>query len=411
MIVLENARLFDGTSDNLREGISVAVEGDTIREVSDRFIKSDDARRIDVGGRTLMPGLIDLHIHAYTCGFSVEQMTWGRAYQTAHAAKMLGHALDCGFTSVRDTGGADWSLAKALSDGLIRGPRFFYVGKVISMTGGHGDVRPMSHEGHSHGAICNCAQTPDFSVIADGVDQCIVAAREQFRRGAHAIKIAAGGGALTPTDPIWMNQYREDEIRAIVEESARRRSYVCAHINTADGIRRCAEFGVRSIEHGHGIDDETAAFVAKQGAYIVPTLAIVFAMKDVGGELGASEETLKKLQFHFDGAFAGLESMRKAGVRLGFGTDLLGKTYVRQCTEFTLRREVFSPIEILHQATSMGAEILQMKGKLGCVAPDALADLIVVDGDPTKDIGLLAQNGRALSLIMRNGEMVKNELD
>jgi len=410
MVVLENARLFDGTSDTLREGISVAVEGRLIKEVSDRSIKSDNARRIDLGGRTLMPGLIDLHIHAYICGInSRETEMAGRAYQAAFAAKMLGHALDCGFTTLRDIGGGDWSLARAISTGLIRGPRFFYVGKMLSMTGGHGDSRPASDEGYSHEG-CNCGQINSLKVIADGVDECIAATREQFRRGAHAIKIMAGGGAFSPTDPIWLNQYREDEIRAIVEECRQRRSYVRAHVSTADGIRRCVEFGVRCIEHGHFMDEETAAYVAKQGAYVVPTLAIIYAMSEIRHELGVSDEMLEKLDYHVKGAFAGLEQMRKAGISVGFGTDLLGKTYVRHCTEFTLRREVFTPVEILRQATSVGAEILQMKGKLGCVAPDAFADLIVVNGDPTKDIGLLAQDGRALSLIMRNGELVKNEL-
>jgi imidazolonepropionase-like amidohydrolase len=413
IVILENARLFDGTSENLREGVSVAVEGEVIKEVSNRAIKGPNARRIDLAGRTLMPGLIDLHIHAYICGFnSRESSGSGRAYQAAFAAKMLGHSLDCGFTTLRDIGGGDWSLARALSAGLIRGPRFFYVGKMLSMTGGHGDSRPMSVEGHSPGAeICNCGQVHSLTVIADGVDQCIQAAREQFRRGAHAIKIMAGGGALSPADPLWMNQYREDEIRAIVEECRQRRTYVSAHVSTADGIRRCVEFGVRCIEHGHFIDDETAAYVVERGAYVVPTLAVIYAMSDIRDELGISDEMLEKLDYHAKEAYGGLERMRKAGISVGFGTDLLGKTYVRQCTEFTLRREVFTPIEILRQATSMGAEILQMKGKLGCVAPDAFADLIVVDGDPTKDIGLLAQDGRALSMIMRNGELVKNKLD
>lgn len=413
MVIFENARLFDGTNEDLREGVSVAVEGTLIKEVSERPIKGTDGQRIDLGGRTLMPGLIDLHIHAYISGFnSRESAGSGRAYQAAFAAKMLGHSLDCGFTTLRDIGGGDWSLARAISAGLIRGPRFFYVGKMLSMTGGHGDGRPASVEGHAPGVeICNCGQHHSLTVIADGVDQCIQAAREQLRRGAHCIKIMAGGGALSPTDPLWMNQYREDEIRAIVEECKQRRTYVSAHVSTADGIRRCVEFGVRCIEHGHFIDEETAAYVVERGSYVVPTLAVIYGMIDVRAELGLSAEMMEKLDYHAKEAYGGLERMRKAGVSVGFGTDLLGKTYVRQCTEFTLRREVFAPIEILRQATSMGAEILQMKGKLGCVAPDAFADLIVVDGDPTKDIGLLAQDGRALSLIMRNGELVKNRLN
>jgi len=409
-LLFRNARIFDGKSDKCPDGMSVLVEGNLIREVSDRPIKSRNARVIDVGGRTLMPGLIDAHMHAYASDvnmFKVESS--GTAYRTAHAVKMLGFQLDCGFTTVRDIGGGDYSLAKAISDGLIRAPRFLYAGKVLSMTGGHGDMRKQD-ELPDYKAMCSCGVFNSFAKIADGVDECTRATREELRQGAHCIKIMGSGGVASPTDPIWMNQYREDEIRAIVNECTERRTYASAHCHPASAVRRCVEFGVRSIEHGTLIDDETARFVAKSDSYIVPTLVIIFALVELGKKLGFPPESQVKAEYAFKQALSGLEKMRKAGVKVGYGTDLLGTTVVQQCREFTLRREVFKPVELLRQATSVNAELMMMEGKIGCVKAGAFADLIVVDGDPLKDINLVAADGKKLSVILRDGEIIKNRL-
>jgi imidazolonepropionase-like amidohydrolase len=266
----------------------------------------------------------------------------------------------------------------------------------------------MSESRHTHG-YCSCGDFNALCVVADGVDGCIKAVREELRRGAHCIKIMGSGGVASPTDPIWMNQYREDEIRAIVNETTERRTYTSAHCHPASAIRRCVEFGVRCIEHGTLIDDETAKFVAAKGAYIVPTMVIVFALVELGKQLGFPPQSQEKAEFAFKQAIVGMESMRKAGVKIGFGTDLLGDTYVQQCREFTIRKQVFSPLEILRQATSVNAEILMQKDLLGCVKPGAHADLLVVDGDPLKDIELLAANGKNLRLIMRAGELIRND--
>jgi imidazolonepropionase-like amidohydrolase len=408
-IIFTNARVFDGSSDHCAQGMTVWVEDGLIKEVSDRSLKSANTPVIDVGGRTLMPGLIDAHIHAYSSDVNIQKVdTAGDAYRTAHAVRMLGHALDCGFTTVRDVGGGDYSLWRAIEDGLIRAPRFFYSGKIISMTGGHGDFRPMSLDS-GHG-LCACGQHNCLSVVADGVEECIRATREQLRRGAHCIKIMGSGGVASPTDPIWMNQYREDEIRAVVNEAVERRTYVSAHCHPANAIRRCVEFGVRVIEHGTLVDDETCRYVAEQGAYIVPTMAIIFALIEVGPQLGFPRSSQDKVQVAFRQALSGMESMRRAGVKIGFGTDLLGATYTHQAREFNIRREVFAPLEILRQATSINASILMKDGKLGCISPGAHADLLVVDGDPLRDIGLLGADGAHLKVIMRGGEWVKNEL-
>lgn len=408
--ILENARIFDGSSAECAEGMSVLVENGLIREVSDRPIKTDNAQRLDVAGRTLMPGLIDLHIHAYFSDLNAKLVDSRDApYRTAHAVKKLGHALDCGFTTVRDIGGGDYSLAAAVTDGLIRGPRFFYAGKVLSMTGGHVDYRTPNEQHHTHG-YCSCGSTNWGGVVVDGVDACIKAAREELRRGAHCIKIVASGGVMSPSDPMWMNQFREDETRAIVNECVERRTYVSAHCHPVSSIRRSIEFGVRCIEHATLIDAETAAFVADHDTYVVPTMSVIFVMMEAGAKLGMAPGTMAKLKIAADSAIEGLQHMRDAGVKLGFGTDLLGSTYDQQCREFEFRSEVFTPLEMLRQATSIGAEVLMQEDKLGCVKPGACADLILVDGDPLKDIGLLAADGRKLDLIMRAGEIVKNNL-
>jgi imidazolonepropionase-like amidohydrolase len=294
---------------------------------------------------------------------------------------------------------------------LFTGPRFFYSGKILSMTGGHGDFRQVE-EAPRYQSVCACSG-PIFNtvaVMADGVDQCIKAAREELRQGAHCIKIMGSGGVASPTDPIWMNQYREDEIRAIVNECVERRTYVAAHCHPASAVRRCVEYGVRSIEHGTLIDAETARFVADKGAYIVPTMVIIAALVELGRKLGFAPQSQEKAEYAWKQAFSGMDLMRQAGVKVCFGTDLLGSTYAQECREFTLRSEVFSPIEILRQATSVGAEMMMLQGQIGCISPGAHADLLVVEGDPLKDISLLAADGRNLRTIVRGGSVIKNEL-
>jgi imidazolonepropionase-like amidohydrolase len=411
-LLFTNARIFDGSSADCAEGMSVRVADGLIREVSAQPIAAPDAQVIDVAGRTLMPGLIDAHVHAFASDVVVQRAeALGEAYRTAHAVRMLKHALSCGFTTVRDIGGGNYSLYRALADGLIDGPRYLYSGRILSMTGGHGDIRTIE-ERPRYQAICACGDAPifnTFAVLADGVDAVIRATREELRQGAHCIKIMGSGGVASPTDPIWMNQYREDEIRAIVNECDERRSYVAAHCHPASAVRRCVEFGVRSIEHGTLIDDDTARFVAERGAYVVPTMSIIFALVEQGRQMGFPPQSQAKVEVVYRSALSGLDCMRRAGVKVCYGTDLLGGTYAQQCREFTLRSEVFTPVELLRQATSLPAAMMMMEGQLGCIAPGAHADLLVVDGDPLRDISLLAADGRYLSAIVRGGALVKNE--
>jgi imidazolonepropionase-like amidohydrolase len=400
--VFENATLFDGVNSEAAEPFFVLVDGNEIKEISDRPIKTDTADRIDCRHKTLMPGLIDNHVHVYWESLQANTPEPPATYRAQYAQKFLRHILSCGFTSVRDVAGGDHGMAMALRDRFFDGPRFFYGGLCLTQTGGHGDFRPM----HQPTDYCACGALRNaFAIHADGVEECIKATREELRKGASHIKIMASGGVMSPNDPLERCQYSEAEIRAIVEECQRHGAYVCAHCHPTEAIRRCVEYGVRSIEHGTLIDEDTAQFVAKNGAYVVPTMAVIFALMDDGPRLlEASLQKLRKVQGR---ALEGLQIMKRAGVKMGFGTDLLGAQHVRQGTEFTLRSQVLTPFDILHSATAVNAEILQMGGKLGVIKPGAFADLLVVEGNPLENIELLAANGRHLTHIMVDGRFVK----
>jgi imidazolonepropionase-like amidohydrolase len=402
--VFENAGVFNGVDPEVSEPCYVVVEGNQIKEVSDRPIKVAPGDRIDCRGKTLMPGLIDNHVHIYFDSLRVSPPEPPVTYRAQYAQKFLRHIVACGFTSVRDVAGGDHGMAMALRDGYFPGPRFFYGGLCLTQTGGHGDLR-LQHQGTDY---CACgAERNVLAIHADGVDECIKATREELRKGASHIKIMASGGVLSPNDPLDRCQYSEAEIRAIVEECERHGAYVCAHCHPAEAIRRCVEFGVRSIEHGTLIDEATAAFVAQKGAYVVPTMAVIFALADDGPQMGLLDASIRKLRMISDRALEGLQIMKRAGVKMGFGTDLLGAQHTRQGTEFTLRSQVLTSFDILQSATLINAEILQMGGKLGVIKPGALADLLLVDGNPLKNINLLSANGRHLTHIMVDGNFVK----
>lgn len=407
-ILFENCAVFDGESPALREGATVAVEDGRIAEVADGPLPGPaDATRIDVGGRTLMPGLIDAHFHALLAALDVpalDDMPASLLHQ--HARRNLEAALDRGFTTVRDAGGADAGLARAVAEGLIAGPRILFSGRALSQTGGHGDMR-----GPSRFEPCGCAgYRGAIAAVADGADDVRRAAREELRKGAHQIKIMVSGGVLSPTDPIWMDQYSDDEIRAAVEETATRRTYVMAHAHTASAVRRCAALGVRSIEHGTLIDAEAAEAAASAGAFVVPTLVTIFAMIESGTALGLPKVFADKLQGLGEAGLRSLETCRAAGVRMGFGTDLLGPLHDRQCREFLIRGQVLPPVEVLRQATSSNAALIGKEGELGTVAPGAVADLLIVDGNPLADLGLFQEQGRHIPAIMKEGRFHKNDL-
>jgi imidazolonepropionase-like amidohydrolase len=407
-ILLKNARVFDGTHADCAEGMQVLVEGGVIREVSNRPIKVSDARIIDTAGRTLMPGLIDAHIHAYTPTFSLfENDHMPPSLLASHAGVILTGMLRRGFTTVRDAGGADRGLWLAVEQGLIKGPRLFYSGKGISQTGGHGDMRPLDHQ-----EPCSCgAYSGSISKVADGVDGVRRAVREELRQGAHQIKIFASGGVVSPADPIWMNQFTDQEIGAAVYETANWRTYVMAHCHTDEATKRCVALGVRSIEHGSDIQADTARLMAEKGAFVVPTLSVTDVLRRHGPELNLPPMSLEKINRLYERILHAIETCSRAGVKIGLGADLLGsKFHEMQGMELKLRGEVNSPIEVLRSATSVNAELLQRSDQLGCIKPDALADLILLNFDPMKDLAPFAQAELNIPLVMKNGEIIRNDL-
>jgi imidazolonepropionase-like amidohydrolase len=404
LTLFQNATLFDGTSPESPGGISVLVEGEFIKEVSDRPINASNANVIDCAGKTLMPGMIDAHIHVYIASAKLPYPPAPMTYVAHYGAQFMRHALACGFTTLRDVAGGDHGLAMALRDGFLTGPRFFYGGLAMSQTGGHGDLRSPDIPTD----FCACgAEHQGFTILADGVDECRKVAREELRKGAHHIKIMGSGGVLSPSDPLEYPQYSEGEIRAIVEECERQGRYTAAHCHPDKAIKRCLEYGVRSIEHGTLITEDTAALAVERQAFVVPTMATIYALKELGPQQGVPDVSMQKLYSVIDHAMAGLEVMKRAGVQIGFGTDLLGEMHTRQCTEFTIRREALEPIDILRSATSVNAKLLGQEDRLGCIKPGAFADILVVDGNPLDNIELLASNGEKLSVIMADGKLIK----
>ncbi len=403
--LFRDARVFDGTNGECLPAADVLVEGGTIASMSATPLQADNARIIDCAGRTLMPGLIDAHVHVYAASLNLARSSQlGPTYLAHYAREFLQTALDAGFTTVRDVGGGDRGLATAIADGLLVAPRLVYGGRVISQTGGHGDFRSPDQAAPA----CGCAMHTDIGwVIVDGPDAVRTAVREELRRGASHIKIMASGGVTSPTDPIDRCQFSEDEIRVAVEEATRWGGYVAAHCHPDVAIRRCLTLGVRSIEHATLIEPGTAALAAERDAFLIPTLSILDALLDSGPALGLSKHNLDKLRRIADRALAGLETMRASGARIGFGTDLIGPLHHSRGKEFLLRAQVQSPLEILRSACSVNAALLQQSGQLGCIATGAIADLLVVNGDPLSDISLLARGGESLAVIMQGGRLHK----
>jgi imidazolonepropionase-like amidohydrolase len=401
-----NANLFDGVGPELRGGAQVLVADGVIQAVSDRAIAPpSDVEVVDLGGRTLMPGLIDAHVHIWATDLDIVKLITRRTeYLAAFAYRSLAAMLDRGFTTVRDAGGTDVGYAQALRDGLAVGPRLLHAGRILTQTGGHGDFR------RTGDFSCACELREGggarFAHVVDSPDEVRKAVREELRNGAHQIKIMGSGGVASPSDPIDRSQFSDAEISAAVEEATRHGAYVMAHCHPPEAIRRCAELGVRSIEHATLIDQEGAEMVAAKGAFVVPTLATIYALLEDGAKLGLPPASQEKLLQVSGGALQGLQVMRSAGLKVGFGTDLLGSQQDRQGTEFRLRAQIFSPLEILRQATSNNAELLQMEDRIGRVAPGFEADLIVVDGDPLADVAILGDAAN-IPAIMQGGRFHK----
>ena len=407
-LLLYNARLVDGSAPTARDNISVLIEHGRITQVSEEAIDVPDATRLDLGGRTLMPGLIDCHVHviATTADLGANALL-PDSLVTARSSRIMRDMLMRGFTTVRDVGGADRGLQQAVAEGYFEGPELIICGKALSQTGGHTDYRGFYDERDDQ---YQTRRLGSMGRICDGGDAVRRATRQEIKAGAQFIKVMANGGVSSPSDPIDFLSFSVSELEAIVEEATNAQTYVSAHLYTDQAIHRAVMAGVRSLEHCNLITPETARLAAERGAMACPTLVTYEMLKQEGAQYGLKPDSVAKID---DVRLAGLESlkiMREAGLTMAYGSDLLGEMHRHQSEEFVIRSRVLAPHEVIRSATLDAARLLQREGDIGCVAEGARADLIVVDGNPLEDMSLLTHQGAHMSVIMQGGRMVKNQL-
>ena len=404
-----NANIVDCTGRDPIPGGTLVVSGGRIRDVgpADRVAVPRDARMVDVGGRTVMPGLMDAHAHMAILEAKISE------YEDKHpgavfaysVARNIKNTLMQGYTTIRDTGGCDWSFKESVSRGLIPGPRMFVSNGPISQTGGHGDHRlrhDRRREHHEHPLMCG-------SSIADGADQVRLAARDQLRMGADQIKIMAGGGAASPTDAVEDPQYTVEELSAAVYEARAVRKYVCAHVYVPQGIINCVQAGVRSVEHGNFMDEESASLMKENDVFLVPTLAIFEMSSRYGRQNGAPESMLEKINAVRDVGSLSLEIAKSVGLKIGSGSDVFGPYVEGRALSLELQAEVLGAMESLICATRNNAELMGIADEVGTLEAGKLADVIVVDGDPLQDISIL-QDQQNVKVVLQSGRVVKGEL-
>jgi imidazolonepropionase-like amidohydrolase len=388
-LTVTNALILDGLADEPVEG-GIRIESGRIVEIGPQVRSGEQV--VDARGATVMPGLIDAHCHAfatYLTGSGGIPMT----YVGLMGARRLTAALRRGFTTVRDPAGGDPAFARAGREGLFAGPRYLYTGAPLSQTGGHGDPRPPESSACLHD-----------SEVVDGVDDLRRAARERFRQGAHAIKIMTSGGVISPSDPIAIPQYSAEEIRVVVDEATRRGSYVIAHSYSSESVRHSVINGVRSIEHGNLIDADTAGLMAEHGAFLVPTLIAYDAMSRRAAALGLPPVSVQKNDEVLGSGQHAIALARDAGVRIGFGSDLMGELEDEQLGGLRLQAEVLGVLETIKCATATNADLIQ-RDDLGRVVPGAVGDLLVLDGDVLADPSALWDDSRPRTVI-RSGQVI-----
>jgi imidazolonepropionase-like amidohydrolase len=407
-LVLTGARLLDAEAGTLRDNVSILIEDGRIADTGTGTPAPEGVREIALAGRVVMPGMIDCHMHVVAETLNLwDNMTAPSSLAALRSARVMEETLARGFTTIRDLGGADHGLVRGVEEGLIAGPRLVICGKGLTTTGGHADLRSRTDDRptmmhHRLGSM---------GYIVDGVDPMRAACREMIKEGARFIKIMANGGVSSPNDPIHSVQFSRDEIAAAVEEAENAGFYVSAHVYTDKAIRRCVELGVRSLEHCNLIEAETAALAAERGCIAVPTLVAYEALALEGAALGLGAESIAKIETVREGGRRSLGIMRDAGLPMAFGTDLLGGLRKYQCMEVDLLAEVLSPAEIIRSLTITGAALCGLEGEAGVIAAGASADLLILDGDPLKDVSLLTGDGANFRAIVARGAFVKNDLE
>ena len=415
-IVFENFLLFDGKSTALRGGVRLLIEGNRIKRIAaGEMAPPDGARIIDCGGRVVMPGLIDAHWHTIFAALSVDALFAADVgYIFLAASAQAERTLMRGFTTVRDLGGPSFALKQAIDEGLVKGPRIFPSGAMITTTGGHGDMRPLSDLPRSPGGPLSYIERTGNAGIADSADEVRLRVREQLLQGATQIKLVGGGGVASWRTTLDMFTFSEPEFRAGVEAAADRNTYVTVHAYPPGQIQRAITAGAQCIEHGHLMDEKTAMLMADKDIWL-STQPFV-SEDDTPPMVGQSRTNLLQVIAGTSTVYA-LAKAHK--IKTAFGTDLLFSSTItehqgRMLTHLTRWHDNAA---ILKMATSVNAELLAMsgprnpyQGKLGVIEEDALADLLVVDGNPINDIELIAKPDTNLSVIMKDGKIYKDTL-
>jgi imidazolonepropionase-like amidohydrolase len=413
-VLFLNVRIFDGKNGALSAPSNVLVGSNKIEKISVAAINAN-AQLIDGGGRVLMPGLIDAHWHAMLVRPTPAASLAGDVgYNNLLAAAEATATLMRGFTTIRDMGGPSFGLKQAIDEDLVAGPRIYPSGAVITITGGHGDFRQLSDLPRTIGGMLSRMEKIGGSMVADSPDEVRVRAREQLMQGASQVKLTAGGGVASPFSPLDVSTFTEPELRAAVEAAENWGTYVAVHAYTPVAIQRSIAAGVRCIEHGHLMDDATARLMAEKGIWLSTQPFL-----DMGGAsaLGPAEQEKKRQ------VVAGTERVyelaRKYGIKTAFGTDVLFSKALaeRQGAMLADLTRWYSPAEALVMATSTNAELLSLSGprnpypgKLGVVEEGALADLLLVDGNPIDNIRLVEDPAKNFLVIMKGGKVYKNLL-
>ena len=409
-IVFRNATLLDCTGADPAPRSTVTVDDRRILRVlrgGDAPVPRD-ARMIDCGGRTLMPGLTDAHVHA-----AIVETDPAKARGEAPAtlalriARVLEETLDAGFTTIRDAFGLDWGFAQATERGLVRGPRILFMGSCLSQTGGHGDWREPHH---AHAPVEGIPGLAAMPRICDSPDEMRRAAREILRTGAHGIKLMAAGGCMSPTDEIDHTQFTVEEMAAACYEATTVGKPTLAHVYTPKSILNALAAGVRSIEHGNFLDEESAAAMWRAGAFFVPTLTTYEAISTYGAAQGIPQKMLDKIARARAGGARSLEVARAAGLPICSGSDVLAAMQPLKTMELSLKAAVLGAHDAILSATRTNAALFGLADEIGTVEEGKRADLIVVDGQPLDDVACL-QDARNVRVVMRDGQVTKQLAD
>ena len=381
----------------------IVIDDGTIVDVADRH-RGDADVEVDASGCHVVPGLIDAHVHFRLVTLDFRRLSRLSEVEFGiHMARLATETVERGFTTVRDLGGDVTGLIRAIRAGAATGPRIVRAGRMLTQTGGHGDA----DGGDRVAPSCACTmRSGPFSIVADGVDAVVTAARHNLREGSDFLKVHVSGGVASPSDPLDSIQYTTEELTAVVTEAAHRHTYVAAHAYSSASIELAVAAGVHSIEHGNLIDRAAAEAMASSGAVLVPTLVTYQAMAEVGAKLGLPATNVAKNSVVYDAGLASLEIARDAGVVMGFGTDLIGETQSRQNAELTLRSEVLEPSQILRSMWVVNAALCQLEGRVGTITPGAFGDVVVSRVDPLTDLAGFADHEQAITHVVQGGRVV-----